>query len=376
MKNQMRRSQNPPNMPYFTTLKRRMMQPLWDALDATVAPILQSGIVCAISGGNDSRALLEALATWPKRSEVDAEKIHVLCVDHRLRWGSDDEAQAVAARAAALGLCSAVRTLVDIHATAQNHDEASLRKRRYEILKSYALLHELPNIVVAQHADDNIEGYWLDLVGQGGGTQGAAMNLLRSDGEIRIVRPFLGLRRTQLMMARFVVGADDIVLDRLDTQASNARAYTRQHILPTLQAHFPALPTQMLRKANEQRDEQEALEHYAHLLQQQAHHDENTAYRWSWEVIRDVPDAVLRKTLMRVAQQLQPHADMRSSAPVVAQAIRSIKSAQHTDHTQKIAEHASKQFQMAHQICILLQPNGVVIALRSVTSATDRTSIS
>ena len=105
-----------------TTHARRLVQPLWNALDATVVDDLPRGLVLCVSGGPDSRALLEALATWRRRHDG---RIVVASVDHGRRAGARAEVDAVVARAHALAFEAHA---VVVHAA--HDDEAHLRAAR------------------------------------------------------------------------------------------------------------------------------------------------------------------------------------------------------------------------------------------------------
>ncbi|HEY4222182.1 MAG TPA: ATP-binding protein, partial [Myxococcota bacterium] len=100
------------------------MQPLWSALDAHVGA---RAAVLAVSGGPDSRALLEVVARWPGRSHV---VVTVASVDHGTRPESGAEADAVVARAHALGFDAVVLRLDFAH----GRGEGPLRDARYRAL--------------------------------------------------------------------------------------------------------------------------------------------------------------------------------------------------------------------------------------------------
>src|SRR5690606_16138329 len=88
------------------TERRRLLQPLWNALDVGVAPALPRGVLLAISGGPDSRALMEAVARWPRRFDPrsgEVARIEVASVDHGARPEAQVEVEAVCGRARALG---------------------------------------------------------------------------------------------------------------------------------------------------------------------------------------------------------------------------------------------------------------------------------
>ncbi len=204
------------------TERRRALQPLWNALDAHLAPhAAAGGALLAVSGGPDSRALLEAAARWPRRHELALE---VASVDHGTREASFAEADAVVARARALGFSAHLLRL-----RRGLRGEAAWRDARYRALSSCARGAGLGAVVVAHHAGDAAEGLLLALTGEGGG----AMVPARALFDVVVVRPFLTLRREDLRLA---LAACDAVDTFTEPDASSARARVRRDVLAPLEA--------------------------------------------------------------------------------------------------------------------------------------------
>ena len=51
------------------TIYRRFFQPFWDIFDRIIYPFSKYGIILGVSGGTDSRILLEILAKYSKRTQ-------------------------------------------------------------------------------------------------------------------------------------------------------------------------------------------------------------------------------------------------------------------------------------------------------------------
>lgn len=224
----------PPTLPTST---RRALQPLWNALDDVAAALRTSsgpiGCVLAVSGGPDSRALLEAAARWPRRPA----NVVVVVVDHQRREGSRVEADAVVARATALGLAGVVAT-VDVGLPRSRSAEQELRRARYAALFEQARLHGASAVVTAHHRGDVAEGLLLHLAGRGGGREGRSPRAVEERAGIRLVRPFLDLDKATLRAALDALGQHEpitgVVVDDDDEAGRNARGLIRLKLLAPL----------------------------------------------------------------------------------------------------------------------------------------------
>jgi tRNA(Ile)-lysidine synthase TilS/MesJ len=232
------------------TRARRALQPLWNALDA-VADACADGAVLAVSGGPDSRALLEAFARWRRRPG----RIEVVAVDHGLRVAARMEAAAVVARAGALGLEGRVVTLAGL-----KPDEASLRAARHEALRAVAVTLAVSAVVYAHHRGDVAESVLLHLAGQGGGRRGRAPRTVEVVDGIARVRPFLALDKATLGHALLDLGIDDAVVDEDDVAGRNARARLRGRMLEVLGDTRPEVEAALARHARLLREDDDLIE--------------------------------------------------------------------------------------------------------------------
>jgi tRNA(Ile)-lysidine synthase len=138
--------------------------------------LIDGPVQLAVSGGPDSMALM----VLARRAGLTATAIHV---DHRLRPGSEAEAEVVSAAASQLGFgFSAIRVEV-----APGPDlEARARRARYGAL---------PGGVLTGHTmDDQAETVLLNVL-RGSGIDGLAG--MRAGSGTDVVRPLLGIRRTE-----------------------------------------------------------------------------------------------------------------------------------------------------------------------------------
>lgn len=290
------------------TERRRLVQPLWSALDEHLGERAARGLLLAVSGGPDSRALLEACACWSGRFEGE---LHVVSVDHGTRPSSRDEAVAVVARARVLGFDA---TVARIPAALRGgpFDEATLRDARYQVLVDRAGVLGLCSIVVAHHESDLAEGALLSWLGGGG--NGAAMARVRAAGPgaggrtgeaVEIVRPFLGLARATLRLALTGLGVSDVVVD---PERSSRRAGLRDQELAALGGRRQAVERHLARAAQRRRDDEEVLGAGARALLEPL--DDGT-------LVRAGPPALLRRALRLALARAVPGADARASSPAI-----------------------------------------------------------
>lgn len=161
-----------------------------------------AGIVCAVSGGPDSMALLHGLFKVNDAYKRDWS-LHVAHLDHRLREESSLDAVFVKEAAASLGLDCTIES-VDVSSEARLRGETVEEAARHI---RYAFLHRVAKAVGAgvvatgHHAEDQAETV-LHHIARGTGLRGlAGMRESRPivDGSsIRLVRPVLDFSRENL----------------------------------------------------------------------------------------------------------------------------------------------------------------------------------
>ncbi|MBQ8686507.1 MAG: tRNA lysidine(34) synthetase TilS [Alphaproteobacteria bacterium] len=147
-------------------------------------------IAVAVSGGVDSVCLLHWLASL-------GLKITALHVNHHLRPSADTEAAYVSALCRNLGVDFVCFDWVsDKPATGL---EAAARTARYKFMTDWCRENSVPVLMVAHQADDQIETFLMNLA-RGSGVVGlSAMRPESYRDGILIVRPLLGVFRSELV---------------------------------------------------------------------------------------------------------------------------------------------------------------------------------
>jgi tRNA(Ile)-lysidine synthase len=183
------------------------------------------GLVLAVSGGPDSTALMVLVARWPARPPA-----LVAIVDHRLRPESAAEAELAAANAERVGLPWRILRAPERPDGGNLQDWA--RRARYACLAEAAEAADFDTIVTAHHQEDQAETFMLRLA-RGSGVYGlAAMAEETVTGDLRLVRPLLGVRRTQL--------SDVVAVSGLPT-VSDPSNFDQRFDRARLRAFMPAL---------------------------------------------------------------------------------------------------------------------------------------
>ncbi|MBP3634375.1 MAG: tRNA lysidine(34) synthetase TilS [Oscillospiraceae bacterium] len=216
-------------------------------------------VVCALSGGGDSVALLHGLWSvkdlWQLR--LSAAHFH-----HGLRQTADRDEAFVRDLCARLQIPLTVEK-GDALAYAKAHGmsvEEGARALRYEFL-----LRQEGLIAVAHHADDQVETVLINLL-RGTGLKGLG-GMTRQTG--RIVRPLLGATKEQIEQYLQTQGLS-FCTDETNEEDDALRNRLRHHVVPLLKQENPALTKTVSRMTALLQEDEALLSRYAEELLQQA----------------------------------------------------------------------------------------------------------
>ena len=209
--------------------------------------LIQPGdaIVCAVSGGADSMALLWALYLLKEEWNLQVSAAHF---NHNLRGAESDRDEAFVREFCAgygIPLHVGAGTIVP----GKKGLEAAARDARYAFLKT------LPGKIATAHtADDNAETLLMHLV-RGTGLKGLG-GIMPKNGNI--IRPMLSITRQEI--EEFL---DEYAVDHID-DSSNAgddflRNRIRHHVMPLLKEENPRLSQNLSAMALRLRQDEEAL---------------------------------------------------------------------------------------------------------------------
>lgn len=224
-------------------------------MDAFAADRPALPLAVALSGGADSSALLLACAArWP--GQVQAWHVH-----HGLQAAADDFERHCADLCARLGVPLHVRR-VDARPAPGQSPEAAARHHRYEAFDALALAGRAPEaiktVVIAQHADDQVETLLLAL-SRGAGLPGlSAMPARWRRGEVAYRRPLLGVPAAAIR-AWLRARGEGWVEDPSNADERYTRNRIRARLLPVLQELFPAFRATFARSAAHAAQAQDVL---------------------------------------------------------------------------------------------------------------------
>lgn len=232
------KNQHPPQL-------RRLVESLGRELGAFGID-RRAEVVVAYSGGVDSTALLWALTRLGTHRRP---RIEAICIDHGLRPDSADDARRAIENAHALEVEARI---IRVECGAEGGIEAAARQARYAALSAAAKGRP---ILTAHTADDQAETVLYRLAkGAGRRGLGGIRPRVRIEGG-RILRPLLGVRRTELEAALRFAGIA-AVEDPTNAGPQFVRNRIRHEVLPALEAAVPGARLALARAASLAREDE------------------------------------------------------------------------------------------------------------------------
>ena len=216
--------------------------------------------IVAVSGGADSVALLHLLL------ESGCKNLVVAHFNHRLRGRfSNADAFFVEKLAAKLNLAfESGSSQVQVRAKKEKRSlETAAREARYEFLASVAKKYRTRSIVLAHHADDQVETCLFNFL-RGSGIAGlCGMRLLSQrtvEGlKLQLHRPLLAVTKMQLLVFLRERGLRHRE-DASNSVAEASRNKLRLKVIPLIEEHFgSSFKTSITRNAKVLADEEDLL---------------------------------------------------------------------------------------------------------------------
>lgn len=213
-------------------------------------------IIVAVSGGADSVALLDLLATQP---EFPLQLV-VAHLNHGLRSSeSDQDEQFVQQLAAKYGLTCETESC-DVHDLARQQRsslEDAGRTARYDFFQRLRTSYQASAIAVGHHLDDQAETFLIRLL-RGAGTTGLASMAPRT--ATGIIRPLLNISRQELR--RYCTERQlPFREDRSNSDQSFLRNRIRHQLLPLLTGYNPSISQQLATTAHLLGEDETLLDH-------------------------------------------------------------------------------------------------------------------
>lgn len=182
-----------------------------------------------LSGGRDSVVLLHLASRLEPRPRLSALHIH-----HGLSPNADDWADFCTRFCRDLDVPLAVER-VDVAADTGLGLEAAARQARYQVFRRCGA----DCLLLAHHQGDQAETLLFNLVRGAGVTGAAAMPAARALGPMRLLRPLLGVPRSDIV-AYALENRLAWIEDESNADTAFSRNFLRHEIVPALEARFPA----------------------------------------------------------------------------------------------------------------------------------------
>ncbi len=202
-----------------------------------------SPVLLALSGGADSRAALDVLFAYCRETGRPLAAAHL---DHAIRPTSADDARFCASLCAELGIPCYTRR-IDVPALAAERGaglEETAREARYRFFADVMAEQEIPVLVTAHHADDNLETVLMH-VARGSGLRGlGGIVPVRPVSGGLLIRPFLRTAKAELE-AYCAEHRLAYLTDETNEDTAYTRNRIRAEITPVLKALNPALPARI-----------------------------------------------------------------------------------------------------------------------------------
>ena len=191
---------------------------------------LPESLLVGVSGGVDSVALLHALVGTGRKPVV-------LHFDHGWRAESGADAEFVKEQARKLSLkYVGAKMRKSAVAASRGHREADARAARYAFFAKAARRFRLHDLVLAHHADDQVETFLMQLL-RGSGAAGRGMDFLTKRGGLILHRPWLGVWKKEIVAyaRRHKLAWRE---DATNADTRHRRNLIRRRVLPYLQKQF------------------------------------------------------------------------------------------------------------------------------------------
>lgn len=218
------------------------------------------GVLIGLSGGPDSVALLDVLATLAPELGL---RLHAAHLNHMLRGNAADEDEEFSSRLAERYGIPIVRERADVALYAREHGlspEDAARAVRYAFFTRVAAERGLSKLALGHNLDDQAETVLLRLI-RGAGVPGlGGIHPVRVHaGTLTVVRPLLWVGREEILGYLSARGLD------YRTDASNfepiyRRNFVRLSLIPTIEREInPSVKEVLARTADLAREDEEFL---------------------------------------------------------------------------------------------------------------------
>lgn len=275
------------------------MTPL-DAVREALSALSPTHLLCAVSGGGDSVALLYALYLLREQMGFRLEAVHV---QHGLR-GESSQADEDLVRSLCTQWCVPL-TVANANLQGSMGSpgmETQARDRRRELFVQVMQAKGIPVLLTAHHRDDQAETVLMHLL-RGAGLDGlCAMRSVAPFGGGTLLRPFLHLGKQELLDWLAEEGIA-YRTDESNLQAITPRNHLRLNVLPGLEEAFPGASRHMAELADILQADSDCLNRQSdHLYKEALLAGPGLWALWKAPLMQAHP-AIVRRALRRFAAE-------------------------------------------------------------------------
>lgn len=215
-------------------------------------------LLVAVSGGPDSFALLDFLLKRYK------ENLSVVHLDHALREESADEKEALEAftKQYDLPFYSKRVDVKKLQAETKMSFEEAARYARYAFFEATFTEHHFDKLILAHHADDQVETILMRLVRGSFGSGYAGMRAIRPFSSGKLIRPFLEEAKETILAYAEAEGLPYFVDETNDSLLYTRNRY-RHVVLPFLRKENPRVAEHFARFSSELQEDMAFLDELA-----------------------------------------------------------------------------------------------------------------
>jgi len=264
---------------------------------------LPRSMAVAVSGGADSMALALLAAQWARERKLT---LFALTVDHGIRTEAAQEAVQVRSWLASYGVDCHILTLSTPLSGSNLQEKA--REARYCAMARWCEGQGVAHVLLAHHADDQLETVVMRLVRASGVEGLAGMRAQSTHDGLTLLRPLLGISKTRLIATLEAAGQAWI-----EDPSNVSGAYTRNRLRPVAEAlvreglsaeRITLLTSQLAATADYLRQQKDAW-----LAEYVRHTEDERVWlpldAWS-RVPREIGWRALRSLIMQVGKRQKP----------------------------------------------------------------------
>lgn len=256
-------------------------------------------LIIGLSGGADSTALLDLLASLPETPY----QLIAAHLNHCLRGGESDEDEEFCRDLAERYNIPFESRRIDVHALADDESlnlEDAGRRARIAFFDEILAVRKAQSVVLAHHADDQAETVLMRLL-RGSGMAGLAGMPYRN--KRNYCRPLLGTTRAEIeayLVERGLFWREDST----NRDTTYLRNRIRHELLPLLEQYNPAIRCGLATTASILTDDNDVLDDQAALIARQVCHTTSHGTSCSINLLKVQPLALQRRIIRLALSQV------------------------------------------------------------------------